>query len=967
MLLKHTSITTKLRVVFDASAKTSNGKSLNNVLMVGPTIQEDLFALLVRFRSHAIAITADIAKMYRQIIIDPRDRKYQTILWRRQESDPVKTYRLNTVTYGTASASFLATRTLHQLASDEFNRFPRAAIALKEDFYVDDLLTGARTVREAKQVRDELISITAGAGMHLRQWASNCAEILKDLDTADNNIINLDSSGTIKTLGVNWNAAEDNIGYTVKRAADPSKVTKRVILSEISQLFDPLGLLGPVVINAKLMMQRLWQLKSTWDEDVPADIYKIWQEFRQNLHTLEEIRFARNVAGDGEEMEMHGFCDASERAYGACIYVKTLGKNPTLRLVCAKSKVAPLKTQSLPRLELCGALILSRLFKATKNALRRNDFCRTIFWTDSTVVLHWLNTPPHTLKTYVAHRVAEIQESTARELWRHVSSEHNPADLISRGVTPAELRESKLWKSGPVWLIQPESNWPHSRLEPIEIPEKKRIVTHARVATPFELFRRYSSFVKLKRIIAYCVRFARNSRNLKEKRIMGELTVDELKGAEIIAIRLIQEEAFPEIIKLIKSGKEVCASFSVLSPFVDNLGILRVGGRLARSNLPYEQRHPALLPKDHTITNAIIREKHHQIGHGGTQATLNALRESFWPINGRSSVKRVIYKCITCRRLKPATPQYPMSDLPASRLLPNRPFIHTGVDFCGPLFIKERQHRNRGRAKIYVAVFVCFSTKAVHLELVNDLTTEAFLAALRRFMARRGKCSDIYSDNATNFVGAANELEARVSRSLVNEGIKWHFIPPRSPHFGGLWEAAVKSFKYHLVRIIGETLLSYEALLTYVLEIEAILNSRPITPLSNDPNDLRALTPGHFLIGNSFTSLPEDEYRDIPSGRLSQWQHVQQMRQHFWNRWNKEYLNEQTVRKKWHRGTADKISPGTLVILREDNSPPLKWSLGRIAEVHKGADGIARVASVKTANGLVKRGIKRLSPLPSDL
>ncbi|XP_043496423.1 uncharacterized protein LOC122520399 [Polistes fuscatus] len=966
-VLKHTSITTKLRVVFDASAKTSNGKSLNNVLMVGPTIQEDLFALLVRFRSHAIAITADIAKMYRQIIIDPRDRKYQTILWRRQESDPVKTYRLNTVTYGTASASFLATRTLHQLASDEFDRFPRAAIALKEDFYVDDLLTGARTVREAKQVRDELISITAGAGMHLRQWASNCAEILKDLDTADNNIINLDSSETIKTLGVNWNAAEDNIGYTVKRAADPSKVTKRVILSEISQLFDPLGLLGPVVINAKLMMQRLWQLKSTWDEDVPADIYKIWQEFRQNLHTLEEIRFARNVAGDGEEMEMHGFCDASERAYGACIYVKTLGKNPTLRLVCAKSKVAPLKTQSLPRLELCGALILSRLFKATKNALRRNDFCRTIFWTDSTVVLHWLNTPPHTLKTYVAHRVAEIQESTARELWRHVSSEHNPADLISRGVTPAELRESKLWKSGPAWLIQPESNWPHSRLEPIEIPEKKRIVTHARVATPFELFRRYSSFVKLKRIIAYCVRFARNSRNLKEKRIMGELTVDELKGAEIIAIRLIQEEAFPEIIKLIKSGKEVCASFSVLSPFVDNLGILRVGGRLARSNLPYEQRHPALLPKDHTITNAIIREKHHQIGHGGTQATLNALRESFWPISGRSSVKRVIYKCITCRRLKPATPQYPMSDLPASRLLPNRPFIHTGVDFCGPLFIKERQHRNRGRAKIYVAVFVCFSTKAVHLELVNDLTTEAFLAALRRFMARRGKCSDIYSDNATNFVGAANELEARVSRSLVNEGIKWHFIPPRSPHFGGLWEAAVKSFKYHLVRIIGETLLSYEALLTYVLEIEAILNSRPITPLSNDPNDLRALTPGHFLIGNSFTSLPEDEYRDIPSGRLSQWQHVQQMRQHFWNRWNKEYLNEQTVRKKWHRGTADKISPGTLVILREDNSPPLKWSLGRIAEVHKGADGIARVASVKTANGLVKRGIKRLSPLPSDL
>ncbi|XP_043498391.1 uncharacterized protein LOC122521611 [Polistes fuscatus] len=375
-------------------------------------------------------------------------------------------------------------------------------------------------------------------------------------------------------------------------------------------------------------------------------------------------------------------------------------------------------------------------------------------------------------------------------------------------------------------------------------------------------------------------------------------------------------EAFSEIIKRIKSKKEVCASFSVLNPFIDSLGIISVGGRLAKSNLPYERRHPALLPKDHAITNAIIREKHFQIGHGGTQATLNAIRESFLPINGRSSVKRVIYKCIICRRLKPTTPQYP-----ANRLY--RPFLHIGVDFCGPLFIKEKQHRNRGRIKIYVAVFVCFSTKAVHLELMSDLTTEAFLAALHRFMARRGKYSDIYSDNAKNFVGSANELEARVSRSLANEGIKWHFIPPRSPHFGGLWKAAVKSFKHHLVRIVGDTLLGYEALLTNVLEIEAILNSRPGS-LSNNPNDLRALTPGHLLIDDSFTSLPEDDYREIPSGRLSQWKHVQQMKQHFWNRWNKEYLNEQTIRKKWHRGNTDDISSGTLVILRKDNSPPLK-------------------------------------------
>ncbi|XP_043502791.1 uncharacterized protein LOC122524543 [Polistes fuscatus] len=348
--------------------------------------------------------------------MDQRDHKYQNILWRPNRNEPVRTYRLNTVTYGTASASFLATRTLHQLASDEFQQFPNAAIVLKEDFYVDDLLTGAHTIREAKRIRDELIQITKRAGMHLRQWASNCIEILEDLDTTDNNIVSLDSSGTGKTLGINWNAAEDNIGYTVKRVNDKTRITKRSILSEISQLFDPLGLLAPVVITAKIVMQGLWQLKSSWDEEVPADMNEMWQTFRRNLPTLEKIRFTRNVAGYGKEVEMHGFCDASEKAYSACIYMKTMGKNPRVSLLCAKSKVAPLKTQSLPRFELCGALVLSRLFKVTTNALRRSNIRRTIFWSDSTIVLHWINTPPHTLKTFVSNRVAEIQENTAREL-----------------------------------------------------------------------------------------------------------------------------------------------------------------------------------------------------------------------------------------------------------------------------------------------------------------------------------------------------------------------------------------------------------------------------------------------------------------------------------------------------------------------------------------------------------------------
>ncbi|KAI4480451.1 hypothetical protein M0802_014213 [Mischocyttarus mexicanus] len=660
---KQSSHTTKLRVVFDASAKTSTDLSLNNVLMVGPTIQDDLFTILVRFRSHAIALTADIAKMYRQILVDPRDRKYQQILWRYGKSEPIQTYRLNTVTYGTASASFLATHTLHQLANDEARWFPRASVILKEDFYVDDLLTGARTVAEATQIRDELSELTSREGMQLRQWDSNCPELIEGFgDACSDVLIRLDISNTIKTLGINWNAKRDTISYKVRQSINSGEISKRVILSEITQLFDPLGLLGPVIISAKMMMQELWQLKSSWDEGVPENIKNAWQAFRRDLLSSENIQFARKITNDNANLELHGFCDASERAYGTCIYARTSGKENSVQLICAKSRVAPLKTQSLPRLELCGALLLARLYKAVRNALRRIKLNRVVFWSDSTITLHWINTSPHTLKTFVAHRVAEIQEATASEQWRHVASEHNPADLISRGVAASELVENELWRSGPPWLRESEQYWPSSVLEPIQIPEIKNVLVLTASSESFNLLRRYSSINKLKRVIARCFRFVRNASNCRESRTKGELTVEELKKAEIAIIKSVQREAFADAIKQTESGRGASASMVELSPFLDDQGILRVGGRLAKSDLSYDQNHAAVLPKNHFTTDLIIRENHVRVGHGGAQATLNAVREAFWPLNGRTSVKRVIGRCVICRRAKPTIPVYRISD-----------------------------------------------------------------------------------------------------------------------------------------------------------------------------------------------------------------------------------------------------------------------------------------------------------------
>jgi hypothetical protein len=307
-----------------------------------------------------------------------------------------------------------------------------------------------------------------------------------------------------------------------------------------------------------------------------------------------------------------------------------------------------------------------------------------------------------------------------------------------------------------------------------------------------------------------------------------------------------------------------------------------------------------------------------------------------------------------------------MGDLAEARITESRPFTNVGIDYCGPFYIKERRDRNREKVKVYVAIFICLATKVVYIELVSDLITDAFIAALRRFISRRGHCATIWSDNGTNFVGANKELKElralwqsyehneKVQIFLTDRHIQWRFNPPNSSHFGGLWEAAVKSFKRHFIRVIGTEILTFEHLNTLVVEIEAILNSRPLTPISSDSNDPPVLTPGHFLIGDTLTSLQEWDFKTIPPNRLSSWQRINQLKQHFWSRWYREYITELTKRNKW--------SKGTIVIIREDNVPSIHWLLGQVIKVHPGADGIIRTGTVQTAATILDRGIKRLVP-----
>jgi len=460
-VFKESSNTTKIRVVFDASAKTNTGVSLNDLLLIGPTIQDKLFTHLIRFRTYRYVMTADIEKMYLQVLVHEQDRRYQRILWR--IDGMIKTLQFNTLTFGVASSPFLAIRVIKKLADDERDSYPLASKILQTHLYVDDLLAGANSVDEARAIRNEIIELLKLGGFAIRQWASNDERLTSDLEaTALHTYYTIGKEQHLTTLGVTWQALEDKIRYDVRKIKSTDKITKRNILSEIAKIYDPLGLLGPVVMHAKKLMQNVWRCELKWDESVPQDIHSAWISFRQQLDLINQIAFERRISlDDNHDIQLHGFCDASAVGYGACIYARSVNNNQTtnVRLLCAKSRVAPIKQMTMPRLELCGALLLSRLYKEVRDSLRDIQQFKITFWCDSTIVLHWIRMSPHSLNVFVSNRVSEIQGHTNPEDWRYVRTNENPADAISRGQDPRAFLRNEIWFTGPKWLIEDDDRW----------------------------------------------------------------------------------------------------------------------------------------------------------------------------------------------------------------------------------------------------------------------------------------------------------------------------------------------------------------------------------------------------------------------------------------------------------------------------------------------------------------------------
>ncbi|XP_029178618.1 uncharacterized protein LOC114946335 [Nylanderia fulva] len=988
-VIRETSSTTRLRVVFDASCTTSNGTSLNSHMFTGPKLQLDLQSVLLRWRQHKYVYSADIAKMYRQILVDSRDRDYQRILWIDENSN-IQEHQLLTVTYGTASAPFLALRVINQLNDDEGSSFPLASAVLSENVYVDDVLFGAEDMPLLKQTRDQVCKLLKRGGFDLRKWASNKPELLSDISSDHHGLAQLklfETDNNLKVLGIFWNPTHDCFQFQIELPQTlPS--TKRTILSTIARIFDPLGWVTPVVLKAKVFMQKLWRHKVGWDDNLSEDLLLQWSVIYKSLPYIKSIKLSRWIGCDSDtkSIELHGFADASQVAYAAVVFLRvtTLSGHTTVSLLAGRSKVAPIKPLTIPRLELSAAVLLARLIEFIRKSLHFTKM-PVHCWTDSSIVLAWLNKHPSHWKTFVSHRVTEIQTRVSDGIWHHVSTHENPADCASRGLLGTELSAFDIWWRGPSWLSLKQDDWPTFTITPIDetqLEEKPCQVHQVNANEPWNLTTRYSWWPKLIRITAYIYRFIRKCR---KKHTIGSnnksqyhaLTTVEFNEARNFWLNFIQLELFENELHNLKSNKPLPTHSPILSlnPFLDSDGLIRVGGRLEHSSLSFQSKHPILLA-NHTITTMIIRYTHVVSLHAGLQSTLSKLRQEFWILRARSLVKSVIYKCVPCTREKAQVASQLMGQLPTSRVsAPSRAFLHSGVDYAGPVFTRASAGRGITSRKAYIALFICLATRAIHLELVSDYSTAAFLNAFQRFCARRGLPEVMYSDNGTTFAGADKELsqayrdaqsDVNFLNFIVSDNITWSFIPPHAPHFGGLWEAGVKSVKYHLRRILGNHTLTFEELTTVLCKVEACLNSRPLCPLTDSIDDFEVLTPGHFLIGSAITINPEPSVLQINENRLSRWQLLRQITERFWKHWHADYINTLQQRTKWRKAKS-LIHIGSMVLIQNPLLPPCKWELGRVIHCQPGSDGLIRVVSVKTANSEYKRPITKLCVLPIDV
>ena len=827
-----------------------------------------------------------------------------------------------------------------------------------------------------------LIQLLRKGNFRLTKFVSNEKSVLAAIPAAERTIkdLDLDKLPVERALGLQWDVANDTFGVKVSIPGKQLKEnTRRGCLSTISSTFDPFGMVAPVLLPAKRALQKTWQLKLQWDDELPGNLLEGWKKWKEDLSLLNEVSVPRcyfyDSCSSSAYFQLHHFSDASEFGYGTVSYLRKEAQDGTVEcaFVMAKSRTAPLQYVSTPRLELQAATVAVRMHCLI---LKEVDLMisSTFFWTDSKLPLQYINNESRRFKTYVANRVAEIRDASLPTQWRHCPGNLNPADDASRGLSVIKLLSGGRWFKGPDFLRKPEEEWPSSEVDALpeddpELKNEKPIFALALSSALHKMLLKYSSWFMLQRRVTWLLKIKAYLRSRKNKLWISSsdtrfLSKADLEEATTAIVKLVQKEVYAEEIKALESQDQIKTSSKIAKLYPAPIGgVLRVGGRITEAPVSFGAKFPMIIPPKHHVTELLISAYHRKFAHAGQNHILAQLRERFWIPKGRPAIRKMVRSCLACKKQRAKRMEQVMAALPVFRTTAYEPcFTHTGVDYFGPLNAK----RGRAVVKRWGVIFTCLNSRAVHLELASSLEADCFINVLRRFVNRRGSPKSIHSDNGTNFVGAEREIREAIQgwnqdlirNDLLQKECQWMFQPPRASHASGVWERLIRSTRTALKAILGESLADEEVLTTVLTEVESILNSRPLCTVSDDPTDCEPLTPNHLLLQRPVQALPPGSFvkEDIHSRK--KWRQTQILANHSWKRWLKEYVPALQERQKWLRPRRN-AEIGDLVLIVEENLPRGQWHLGRIVKVIPGRDGLVRTVEVKTKSSTLVRPIYR--------
>ena len=882
--------TTKIRIVYDASARENNeASSLNECLETGSPLQNMIWDIMTRNRLRPITVAGDLKQAFLQIRIRESDRDALRFHWLKdKDKGKIGTYRFTRVIFGLNQSPFLLGGTIEHHLRNEEKINSKAVEEIRKSIYVDDVILSGDTLTEVKILTMETVKIFERAGFQLHKWHSNVKELEEDqqnenvLSKADDESYAKQQLGDkkyeAKLLGLKWDKYRDTLAITFP--AKQAKYTRRAILQRVASIYDPLGIVSPVTLEGKLIYRKACDAKVPWDQELPNELLNEFKSWENSLP--DEIEVPRSIAKYSERVEsivLHGFGDASKHGISAAVYAIVHQKSGSnVELLVAKSRLAK-KDLSIPRLELVAGHLVANMLESTTTALAGIHISGSYAWLDSSVALYWIEGKGQ-YKQFVGNRVKAIQKKSFIK-WKHVPSEENPADIGSRGCKANKIPTR--WFEGPKWLLNKDT-WPQeieitaSEETEKEVSPVKKLLRTANVEKcEIDQVLEKHNFWKAMRILGWIGRFIHNCRVRKGERTLGQLTTQDIQSQ--IELVILRAQRRFENNERFKSDRER------LNLQKNDKGIFICKGRI-------EGDYPVYLRERSLLTDKIVEHCHLQTLHGGVSITMTEVRRNYWVPKLRQRVKSIRHRCHGCKRFHTkAFSQPPSGLLPEDRTKVARPFEIVGVDYAGPIIYRATP---KSQGKAYILLIACSLTRGIYIDVVTEMTTEEFMARLKAFIARRGRPKVIYSDNARTFQAAASRIKSilhseKLNDLLARNEIKWRFNLSRAPWWGGQYETLIGIVKQSLYRVAGRALLKLKELKEVLMDVETVLNNRPLSYVEDDV-ELQELTPNVMILGKKNALLDEEVHTLDGKDLRKRAKYLEKCKNNIWKRWSDTYL-----------------------------------------------------------------------------